>query len=235
MGRLAEAVGISVSVIIPVFNENSRLYNTLHRLFQSLADKPAIEIIVCDGGSTDSTIAIAQQFQCRVISSKNGRAVQMNAASREAKGERLLFLHADSELPEHWYNEVTGMGDWGFFPLRLDGAHWLLRVIETAINLRSSISRVATGDQGLWFSKSFFDALAGYPDILIMEDIAITKLARRKSRPVIAKKPMLTSSRRWEQNGIIKTVLLMWGLRLAYWVGINPERLHRIYYPRHYR
>lgn len=233
--RLTEAGGISVSIVIPVYNESSRLGYTLHKLFRGLADKPAIEVIVCDGGSTDNTTEIARQFPCRVISSKNGRAAQMNTASHEANGDLLLFLHADSELPEQWYNEVIRMSDWGFFPIRLDGTHWLLRIIETAINLRSTISKVATGDQGLCFRKSFFDSLSGYPDILIMEDIAITKLARRKSRPFIAKRPVLTSSRRWDKNGIIKTVLLMWALRFGYWVGISPERLHRIYYPQQYR
>lgn len=231
MERLTE----SVSIIIPVYNESSRLGYTLDRLFQVLPDKPAIEVIVCDGGSTDNTIEIAQQFPCRVISSKSGRAVQMNTARREAKGDLLLFLHADSQLPVQWYDELIRMNHWGFFPIRLDGAHWLLRIIETAINLRSRISQVATGDQCLCFGKSFFDSLPGYPDILIMEDIAISKLARRLSRPFIATRPVLTSSRRWDKNGIIKTVLLMWGLRFGYWVGISPERLHRIYYPHRYR
>ena len=226
---------MSVSIVIPVYNESSKLNHTLQRLFQNLSSDSAVEVIVCDGGSTDDTIAIAQLFPCLVISSKNGRAAQMNTASREANGNMLLFLHADSELPAQWYSDVTGFGDWGFFPVRLNGSHWLLRIIESAMNLRSRISKVATGDQGLFFRKSFFDGLQGYPEILIMEDIAITRLARRKSRPFIAKNPVITSSRRWEKYGIIKTVFLMWGLRFAYWVGIDPNRLHRIYYPQQYR
>lgn len=233
MERLPEAkdISVSVSIIIPVYNESAGLNQSLQRLFQSLPAEPAAEVIVCDGGSTDNTIEIAQQFDCRVVSSKNGRAAQMNLGSREANGKLLLFLHADSELPDQWYSEVTAITEWGFFPIKLDGTHWLLRIIEGAINFRSRISKVATGDQGLCFQKPFFEKLHGYPDILIMEDIAITKLARRISRPFIANKPVLTSSRRWEKYGVIKTVLLMWALRLAYWIGISPNRLHRIYYP----
>lgn len=227
--------GISVSIVIPVYNESPRLKQSLQKLFQLLPAEPVVEVIVCDGGSTDNTIEIAQQFPCLVVCSENGRAAQMNTASQEANGKQLLFLHADSELPEQWYSEVTRFGDWGFFPIRLDGRHWLLRIIENAINLRSRISKLATGDQGLCFRKSFFDDLQGYPEIMIMEDIAITRLARRKSRPVIAKKTIITSSRRWEKYGIIKTVLLMWKLRFAYWIGISPNRLHRIYYPQQYR
>lgn len=226
--------GISVSIIIPVVNEGSQLTASLQRLFQNLPDDAAIEVIISDGGSTDDTIEIAKQFPCRVVSGKKGRAAQMNSASRKAKGKQLLFLHADSELPEQWFSEVSSSGDWGFFPVKLDGRHWLLRIIESAMNFRSRYSQVATGDQGLFFQKSFYDELQGYPEILIMEDIAISKLSRRRSRPFIASKPMITSSRRWEKNGIIKTVLLMWGIRFAYWVGINPDRLHRYYYPHLY-
>jgi hypothetical protein len=123
---------------------------------------------------------------------------------------------------------------WGFFPVQFNGGHWLLRVIERAMNLRSRLSKVATGDQALYFRKSFFDQLGGFPDIPIMEDIAITKRARRKSKPRVANCRVMTSSRRWQQNGLVKTVLLMWGLRLAYFLGVDPDRLHRFYYPKHY-
>ena len=232
--RLTETTPIPVSIIIPVFNEGPRLTDSLEKLFQNLPDDTTIEVIVSDGGSTDDTVKIAQQFPCRLVSGLSGRATQMNSASLVAQGKQLLFLHADSELPKQWFKEVTSAEDWGFFPVKLDGRHRLLRIIETAINFRSRYSQVASGDQGLFFQKSFFEDLQGYPEILIMEDIAITKLSRRRSRPFIAKKPMITSSRRWEKNGILKTVLLMWGLRFAYWVGINPNRLHRYYYPHQY-
>ena len=155
----------------------------------------------------------------------------MNVASQQALGNWLLFLHADSQLPDNWQDQLQQSNQWGFFPVKLSGEHWPLRIVESLINLRSRISRVATGDQGMYFRRSFFQAVGGFPEIPIMEDVAISKLARQKSTPSIGIVPVVTSSRRWQQNGIIKTVLLMWGLRLAYFLGVNPVRLHRIYYP----
>ena len=227
--HLPETTGRSVSIIIPAYNEASQLELSLKNLFDEMPENPEVEVILSDGGSTDNTLDIAKNYPCRILSSDIGRAKQMNSASRHANGDFLLFLHADSSLPDNWLNQVQGSLKWGFFPVKLSGQHWLLRVIERTINLRSRISRVATGDQGLYFSRSFFQALEGFPDIPIMEDIAISKRARKISEPSIGQYPVITSSRRWEQQGIIKTVLLMWGLRLAYWLGISPNRLHRIY------
>jgi len=155
----------------------------------------------------------------------------MNAASAQARGDWLVFLHADSRLPDNWQDQLRRSNQWGFFPVKLSDEHWQLRIVESLINLRSRLSKVATGDQGLYFRRSFFEELGGYPDIPIMEDVAISKLARQKTTPSIGAYPVMTSSRRWQQHGIIKTVLLMWSLRLAYFLGVDPVRLHRIYYP----
>lgn len=227
--RLPESSAISTSIIIPVYNEASLLDESLKKLFDGLRGISGVEVILSDGGSTDNTLAIARQYPCKILSAKTGRARQMNAACHQASGDFLLFLHADSTLPDGWIKQVQASQKWGFFPVKLSGRHWLLRVIESAINVRSRISKVATGDQGLFFKRSFFHQLGGFPDIPIMEDIAVSKRARKFSKPTIGRYPVITSSRRWEQNGIIKTVFLMWGLRFAYWLGISPQRLHRIY------
>lgn len=232
--RLVEASIKFVSIIIPTLNEAIHLNQTLEALFKDIAQSK-VEIIITDGGSHDSTIAIAETFPCQITSSESGRARQMNQARLLASGQWLLFLHADSGLPRNWLTEIENAKAWGFFPVKLSGSHWFLRIIEFAMCRRSSITHVATGDQGLFFKKDFFDQLTGFPEIPIMEDVAISKKARRLSKPEIASMPIMTSSRRWEKNGIGKTVLLMWWMRLAYWFGTSPERLHRLYYSDHCR
>ncbi len=232
--RLTETSGITISIVMPTFNEATHLHDTLTAIYASI-DQAAVEVIIADGGSSDQTLDIAQQFPCQIVSSETGRARQMNQGCQQAKGEWLVFLHADSRLPKDWQTNVLNTLQWGFFPVRLSGQRWPLRIIEKAMNLRSSITRVGTGDQGLFFRQSFFRQVGGFAEIPIMEDIAICKQARQLSSPAIAKSAIITSSRRWEENGIIKTVLLMWWLRLAYWFGTSPERLHRIYYPQHCR
>ncbi len=230
--RLTDENNIAFSIIIPTFNEADTLNESLLDLFSKI-DSTDVEVIVSDGNSSDDTPHIARSFPCRVISGESGRAQQMNHAGKQAKGEWILFLHADSYLPTNWRTNISKAQQWGFFPVRLSGSHRLLRIIEYAMCLRSSLTGIATGDQGLFFRQSFFRKLDGFANIPIMEDIAISKKARRQIKPDIASSAIVTSSRRWEQHGICKTVLQMWRLRLAYWLGVRPEHLHRIYYPNH--
>ncbi|MCP3689465.1 MAG: glycosyltransferase family 2 protein [Gammaproteobacteria bacterium] len=229
---MTDRSGIAVSIIIPTLNEAGTLNHNLQDLFSKI-DSSDVEVIVSDGDSSDKTPEIAQRFPCQLLSGESGRARQMNNAVKLAKGEWFLFLHADSYLPVTWRADIDKAQQWGFFPVRLSGNRWSLRVIEFFMRQRSALTSVATGDQGLFFRRTFFMKLGGFSNIPIMEDIAISKIARQQLKPDIGISAIVTSSRRWEQHGICKTVLQMWRLRLAYWLGIEPERLHRIYYPDH--
>lgn len=228
-GHLAERP--LLSIIIPVLNEADCLAGTLEDIYSQPWLRQQAEVLVSDGGSDDGSPEIAARYPCRILRGAAGRALQMNAAAEQARGERLLFLHADSRLPA---DLGTAAGDdiaWGFFRLRLSGDSRAFRVIETATNLRSALTGIAGGDQGLFFERRFFESLGGFPCIPLMEDIAICKLARRRATPRIAAARITSSSRRWQRHGIVRTVLLMWWLRFAYWLGADPHRLHRIYYP----
>ena len=220
-----------LSIVIPVLNEADCLERSLAELFSRPLFRSQCEVIVSDGGSEDDSLEIAALYPCDIVTGATGRALQMNAGASRARGRWLLFLHADSRLPRNFECLIEADADWGFFRLRLDGAHPAFRLIETAINLRTRLSRVAGGDQGLFFRREFFDSLDGFAHIPLMEDIAICKQARRRAAPLIVDAPIITSSRRWQQRGIARTVLMMWGLRFAYWLGIDPWRLHRYYYP----
>ena len=220
-----------LSIVIPLLNEADCLERTLDCIYADPWLGEHAEVLISDGGSDDESLEIAARYPCRIVHSARGRALQMNAASEQARGERLLFLHADSTLPADLGAAASDRAEWGFFRLRLSGGSHAFRVIESAINLRTALTRIGGGDQGLFFERRFFESLGGFPAIPLMEDIAICKLARRRARPCIVKAPITSSSRRWQRQGIVRTVLLMWWLRFAYWLGADPRRLHRIYYP----
>jgi rSAM/selenodomain-associated transferase 2 len=220
-----------LSIIIPVLNEAECLDKSLTRLFEDPWIAGNGEVIICDGGSRDDSLAIAHRYPCRIVHSAAGRALQMNQGAKIAQGHQLLFLHADSVLPTNLDEQFPAAASWGYFHLRLDNKAVVYRIIESAINLRSRMTHVAGGDQGLFFTRDFFYQLGTFPVIPLMEDVAICKLARRQAKPLMITSPIQSSSRRWQNNGVLKTILLMWSLRLAYWLGVDPDRLHRIYYP----
>ena len=221
------------SIIMPVLNEAAVLPYALQQLIEGIAYLSEVEIIISDGGSTDNSSACAAEFPVLLVDAPKGRARQMNAGASKAMGEWLVFLHADTRLPDGWMAAIENSGaDWGRFNVRLSGPQRLLRLVEWMMNWRSCKTAVATGDQAMFFRRDLFERLGGYPDLPLMEDIAISKSARAYSRPACLECYVITSSRRWEQRGIIRTIVLMWWLRFAYWLGISPETLHQWYYDR---
>ena len=220
-----------ISIVIPALNEEGQILETLVPL-QPLR-RQGHEIILSDGGSRDRTLAISRGLVDRVVESVPGRAVQMNAGARQATGDFLLFLHADTRLPQGFEKLlekawVKGR-QWGRFDVRLSGGHFLFRVVETLMNLRSRCSGIATGDQAIFVRHQTFKRVGGFPEIPLMEDIALSRLLKRQSRPCCIRERLVTSSRRWEKRGIVPTILLMWWLRLQFFFGMSPDKLARQY------
>jgi rSAM/selenodomain-associated transferase 2 len=189
---------------------------------------------VVDGGSVDGSAALARPYADRVLAAGRGRAVQMNAGAAVAVGDVLLFLHADTRLPDGadglLREALTGRRQWGRFDVRLSGRRPLLRVVERLMNLRSGLSGIATGDQAIFVRRPLVEAVGGFAPIPLMEDIEISgRLRHAAGWPACVRVPVLTSSRRWEQGGTLRTVLLMWRLRLAYSFGADPSVLARRY------
>ncbi|MGD2053590.1 MAG: TIGR04283 family arsenosugar biosynthesis glycosyltransferase [Gammaproteobacteria bacterium] len=222
---------MKVSIIIPVLNEDRLIAGTLRAL--RYCRESGHEIIVVDGGSSDNTVSIAAQAADRVLHGNTSRAAQMNRGIDAAQGDILLFLHADTRLPEDAIaNIVSAVEDgcfWGRFNVRLSGNHFLFRIIERMMNLRSCITGIATGDQAIFVSSESIRVVGGYPQLPLMEDIVFSKSLRNLGWPACIKHPVITSSRRWEEKGIVQTVLLMWRLRLLFFIGVPAEKLARQY------
>jgi rSAM/selenodomain-associated transferase 2 len=222
----------TLSIIIPVLNEGERIAAALDALAPLRA--LGIEVVVVDGGSRDATIQRARLRADKVISAPRGRAVQMNAGAEKATGDILLFLHADTRLPsdaEHvLFNALERTGRvWGRFDVRIDSKAVLLRIVSAMMNLRSRLTRIATGDQAMFVKRDVFQKVGGFPPIELMEDIALSKLLKRIGPPLCLREHVLTSARRWEKNGALPTVLLMWRLRLGYFFGADPKELAQLY------
>lgn len=223
-----------LSIIIPCLNEAV----VIKPLLQSLQGLRAQghEVILVDGGSSDDTQALAGPLVDRLLASERGRARQMNAGARVATGDILWFLHADSALSEDAATHlIDGLSQspavWGRFDVRLSGSHPLFRLVAAMMNFRSRLTGICTGDQGIFVTREAFDRVGGYEEIPLMEDIALSHSLKRLSPPLCLRLPLVTSSRRWEQEGIVRTILLMWWLRLAYALGADPHCLARRYRP----
>jgi rSAM/selenodomain-associated transferase 2 len=226
----------TISLVLPVRNEAGLIREQLQRL-QCYRAK-GHEVIVIDGGSRDATVEQTAGLVDSCEVSAAGRSKQMNHGASGAKGDILLFLHADTELPanaDERICEALSAQDicWGWFDVTLSKPRFAFRVVASMMNLRARLTSVATGDQALFVERELFQEIGGFPQLALMEDIAISKLLRRRGRPASPVGLVTTSSRRWEENGLISTILLMWRLRLLYFLGVKPQRLREMYYPSH--
>ena len=221
----------SLTIIIPVLNEARILSARLAA--QQFVRSRNVELIVVDGGSTDDSLEIARPLCDRMLKAPAGRAKQMNEGARQASSEWLLFLHADTRLEaeafEALLEALSGDPDWGWFDVRIEGKHPFLTLTAAMMNARAGLTKVATGDQGLFVRKTLFDAVGGFPDMPLMEDVALSKVLRDIAKSTVVRTPLVTDGRRWDQGGWFRTVLRMWGLRFAFWAGVGPDRLANYY------
>jgi len=220
-----------ITVIIPTLNEEDILPKTLQSL--QVVRQKGVELIVVDGGSEDATVSIAKQFADKVLSAEPGRAKQLNKGAEYAHGKLLVFLHADTCLPSGAYKTLVqyAVQDecWGRFKVALNRAGRAYRMIEMMMNSRSCLTSIVTGDHTMFVSKKLFEKVAGYPDIALMEDIAISKKLKKHQALICLKETVITSARRWQENGVVSTILLMWRLRFLYFLNRSPQKLALAY------
>jgi uncharacterized protein len=225
----------AVSVIIPALNEANRIQALLQAVLQPVqsADR-TVEIIVVDGGSQDDTVALAQQAGAIVLGSARGRAQQMNRGAQIASGAVLVFLHADTRLPDGWLADVQYALSQpkviaGAFELRIDGQEPGLRLVEWGVKWRSRLLQLPYGDQALFLKAETFQQLGGFPNLPIMEDFVFVQRLRTVGKIAIAPRAVTTSARRWHKLGILKTTLINQLVIAAYFLGIPLDRIARWY------
>jgi rSAM/selenodomain-associated transferase 2 len=220
---------MTISVIIPTLNEAQNIRATLDRLHH-----PAFsEILAVEGGSRDGTAALAVPI-AKVLRAPTGRARQMNTGAATASGDVLLFLHADTLLPQTAADDITAaLADsrvaGGHFDARITPDRGLLWLVGRMMSWRARLTGIATGDQAIFVRRKVFEAIGGFPDIPLMEDIAFSRRLKRAGRVTALRSCVVTSGRRWEQHGVGRTILLMWWLRLLFFLGVSPDRLKRLY------
>jgi rSAM/selenodomain-associated transferase 2 len=224
-----------LSIIMPVLNEAEQVAASLMPLQALRAND--VELIVVDGGSSDDTVRLAAPLADKLVHAHRGRARQMNAGAAVAEGDILLFLHADTMLPGDALKAMhairqgldTSAHAWGRFDVRIEGRSRMFVLIAALMNLRSRITGIATGDQAIFVRRDAFDAVGKFPEQPLMEDIEMSRLLKSQSRPLCLREKVTTSGRRWEKYGIWRTIVLMWRLRLLYWMGTPAERLAKVY------
>ena len=229
---------MKISIVVPVLNEAERIDACLdHALAQAYATGQIVEVIVVDGGSTDGTVARAKAREEKlgpdrirvVAATRRGRARQLNAGAREAKGDVVVFLHVDTELPPDAVTRIARAvddgADYGWFTVRIASRDPRLRFASRIWSMRSKLFVSSTGDQAQFFRRDFFFRAGAYPPFDLCEDLAILRHARRIGRHTCIDAPVTTSARRWEANGVGRTIAKMWKLRLGYHLGVRPEQL----------
>ena len=220
-----------LSIVIPVLNEADGIGGRL-AVLQPLREAGA-EIVLADGGSTDGTCDLVAGPADRIVAAPRGRGSQMNVGAEQARGDILLFLHADTDLPDGALTAievaVAEGAVWGRFDVRIVGASPLLPVVATLMNWRSRLTGIATGDQAIFATREAFARAGGFPDIPLMEDIAFSSAMCRIARPACLAARVATSGRRWEKHGVWRTIAMMWWLRLRFWLGVSPQTLARKY------
>ena len=221
-----------LSIIVPVLNEAAGIAAALEAL--APFRRRGVEVVVVDGGSSDGTVELAGPLAERVLTAPRGRAAQMNAGAAAAHGDVLMFLHADTTLPPEADGLLLyGLADsgrvWGRFDIAIDGKNTLLKLVASLMNWRSQITGIATGDQAMFVTRDAFAAAGRFPDIALMEDVALSAKLKRIGRPLCLAARVCVSGRRWTTHGVLRTILLMWRLRLAYRLGAEPAALARRY------
>jgi rSAM/selenodomain-associated transferase 2 len=222
----------ALSIIIPALEEAATIADALGALAPFRAR--GAEVIVVDGGSRDGTMEAAQPLADRVIAAARGRGAQMNAGAAAARGEVLLFLHADTRLPTEADRVVLDVlrrtkRAWGRFDVTIAGRSPLLRLVAALMNLRSRLTGIATGDQAMFMTRAAFAQAGGFPDIPLMEDVVLSRQLKRVSAPACLHARVTTSGRRWDRDGVVRTVVTMWRLRFAFFLGAEPSQLARHY------
>jgi len=221
-----------LTIIIPVLDDAP----VLARLLADLGNLAGeAEVVVVDGGSRDDSVNVARARGATILTSQRGRARQLRTGVEHTGRPWIWMLHADSRVDAEAVAAIAeviaeGRPAWGRFDVRLSGRHRLLRVVETMMNVRSCTTGICTGDQGMFVHRALLDGVGGVPDQQLMEDIELSKRLKRLERPRCLHARLETSSRRWEARGVLRTVLLMWRLRIAYFLGVPADRLSRIYY-----
>lgn len=222
----------ALSIIIPVLNEEHFLATNKERLVSLLQE--GHEILAVDGGSQDNSVNIARELGCRIFRTRASRGHQLGFGANHSKNDVLLFLHADTHLPSHAAQMITQtLAEpellWGRFDVRFSNPHPVFRVIAWFMNKRSCLTGIVTGDHALFIKRKLYFSCGGYMDVPLMEDVEFCRRLKKHAPPVCLSGEVVTSSRRWEQNGILKTVMTMWWLRLMFFLGQSPEKLARLY------